>query len=132
MTTTAITKDKRRRVPVPTERVRLPCPALFPRDPTGATEEVDEFLARIKPWAAAKGMQTLAEVADDTDPDNARINAARVKAAEGLLRVAGAMVEQVQVTQIHKGPMRDMKPEMLIPLVEEMLAAEAKEAEVIQ
>lgn len=112
--------SKRRIVPAPTskERILLPCPALFKHDVTGATEEVDDFLARSRPYAAALGMNTLAEVAQDRDPMNARINMARVKAAEVMLRVSGALVEQVQVQTHHHGPMFGLPSEKLVEFIE--------------
>lgn len=97
----------RRIVPVPVGRILLPCPALERYDPTGATEEVDAFLSRQRGKMAALAAHTLAEVAMNDDPDMARIGMTRVAAAMGLAKMAGALIDRVQIDQKTENIMRE-------------------------
>lgn len=100
--------SKRWVVPEPTTIVRLlPCPALERYDPTGATEEVDAFLARTRGMQSALAVHTLADVAQETDPEMARIGMTRVAAAMGLAKIAGALIDRVELQQHTTLLMRD-------------------------
>ena len=86
---------------------RLACPSLRIPDVDGLVERVDEFLDRVKPHAVALAVDTLADIAQDTDPENHRINATRVTAAMGLAKIGGALVDRVEVQQHTTLMMRD-------------------------
>lgn len=113
--------NQRRVVPVPVGRILLPCPALEHYDPTGATEEVDAFLARTRGQTAALALHTLAQVAQETDPLLARIGVTRVAAAMGLAKIAGVLIDRVQIDQKTENIMReksDADLEMIIKKAE--------------
>ncbi len=106
----------------------LPCPALEIPAITETVEQIDRFLARAKPYAAALAVETLADVAKDRHPPHSQINAVRVSAALGLAKISGALIERVQVQQHTTTRMVDMTDAQLIKMTEDLLAAEARQA----